>query len=78
MTQWSLEVSDKTDEALRSFLAGSDEQTDDMSAFVEKAVSREMFRQTINRLKERNAQYDQQEIMDTIDEAVAWARANRS
>lgn len=83
MTRWSLDVSDKTDQAVRSFLAQSGRNEEDISRFVEEAVlnslsSRLRLQQTVERIKERNAPYDQQEIMDTVDEAVAWARAHRS
>jgi hypothetical protein len=83
MTRWSLVVSDETDRALRTFLAQSGGKKGDISRFVETAVldsltKRSRLKQAVERIQERNAQYDQQEIMDTIDEAVAWARANRS
>lgn len=83
MTRWSLVVSDETDKALRTFLAQTGGKKGDISRFVEKAVLQSLtksarLKQTVEQIKERNAQYDQQQIMDIVDEAVAWARAHRS
>lgn len=77
MTKWSVQVSDETDKAVKAFLAEQGGEAGDISAFVEKAVKTVMRRETIRQIKDHNAQYDQQEILDTIDEAVAWARDSR-
>lgn len=83
MTRWSLNASDETDKALRAFLAQNHDNNEAISRFVENAVRQKLtahhrLKETVQRIKERNAQYDQQKIMDTVDEAVAWARAHRS
>lgn len=78
MTKWSLQVSDETDKAVKAFLADQGGEAGDISTFVEKAVRTVLRRETIRQIKDHNAQYNQQEIMDTIDEAVAWARDSRS
>lgn len=72
--RWSLIVSDETDKALRTYLAQKGMKKGDLSRFVEEAVQRQLFEQTVEEIKERNAQYDQQEILDALDEAVAHAR----
>lgn len=82
MTRWSLVVSDETDKALRAFLGQSGAKKGGLSAFVEKAVMeqlqrRQRFFETIDNLKERNAHFDQQQIMDDIDAAIAEVRADR-
>jgi phage FluMu gp28-like protein len=78
MTRLTLVISEKTDAALRAFLGSIGARKGDLSKFVEEAVKDKIFRETVNRVKARNAEYDQQEIMDTIEEAVDWARARRS
>ncbi len=49
-----------------------------ISPFVNEAVCQTVFRLTVNELKLRYADRDQQALMDLIDEAVNWARENRS
>jgi phage FluMu gp28-like protein len=78
MTRLTLVISEKTDAALRAFLGSIGAKKGDLSKFIEEAVQDKIFRETVNRIKARNAEYDQQEIMDTVDEAVDWARAHRS
>lgn len=78
MTRLTLVISEKTDAALRAFLGSIGAKKGDLSKFVEEAVKDKIFRETVNRVKARNARYDQQEIMDTIEEAVNWARAHSS
>ncbi len=77
MTQWSVQVSDETDRALRAFLAQQDSEADNLSAFVERAVRTVIRRETIKRMQDRNSRYDQQEILDTVDDAVKWTRGHR-
>ena len=72
----SLTVSEDVDESLRQFLAS--EGGRDISAFVEEAVRRELFHQKLHVIKKRNASYSQQDIMDTVDEALSSVRASRS
>ena len=76
MIHWSLTVSEDVDQSVRQFL--SEEGGGDMSAFVEEAVRRELFHQKLQAIKKRNAQYSQQDIMDTVDEAVSSVRASGS
>ena len=78
MTQWSVQVSDETDKALRAFLAQQGDASDNLSAFVERAVRAVIRRETIKRMQDRNSQYDQQEILATVDDAVKWNRGHRS
>jgi hypothetical protein len=83
MTRWSLVVSDETDQALRAFLGQTAAKKGALSAFVEKAVMdrlqrRERFHALVEQIQERNAHFDQQQIMDDIDAALAEVRADRS
>ena len=70
MSRWSLVVEDNTDKALRTFLAQTGGgKKGDLSNFVEEAVQEKLFRMTVANITERNSKYDQQEIMDIIEEA---------
>lgn len=77
MIRWSLVVSEETDKALRTYLAQSGGRKDDLSRFIEIAVRDKLFHLQVGQIKERNQQYDQQEILKTVDEAVEWAHADR-
>jgi hypothetical protein len=77
MTRWNLSIPDKTDRAVRTFLARSGGKKGDLSRFVDEAVRRRVLDLTVVEIKDRNARYDQQEILDLIDEEVDAARAGR-
>lgn len=70
-------VSDKTDRAVRTFLARTGGKKGDLSRFVDEAVRRRVLDLTVREIKDRNARYDQQEILDLVDEEVNAARAGR-
>ncbi len=77
MTRWNLIIPEKTDRAVRIYLARTGGKKGDLSRFVDEAVRRRVLDLTVRQVKDRNAQYDQQEILDLIDEEVDAARANR-
>lgn len=78
MTRWNLSISEETDRAVRTFLARNGGRKGDLSRFVDEAVRRRVFDLTVSQVKERNAELDQQEILDLIDDEVSAARAGRS
>ena len=78
MTQWNLSISDETDRVVRTFLARSGGRQDDLSRFVDDAVRRRVLDLTVRDVKDRNVRYDQQDLLDLIDEEVDAARAGRS
>ena len=78
MTRWNLSIPDKTDRAVRMFLARQGGKKGDLSRFVDEAVRRRVFDLTVSQIKERNAGHDQSELLDLIDEEVSAARAGRS
>ena len=78
MTQWNLSISDETDRVVRTFLARSGGRQDDLSRFVDDAVRRRVLDLTVRDVKDRNVRYDQQDLLDLIDEEVGAARAGRS
>ena len=78
MTRWSLSISEETNRAVRTFLARNGGKKGDLSRFVDEAVRRRVLDLTVRQIKDRNARYDQQEILDLIDDEVDTARAGRS
>ena len=78
MTRWNLSIPEETDRAVRTFLARNGGKKGDLSRFVDEAVRRRVLELTVSRVKERNARYDQQDLLDLIDEEVDAARTGRS
>ena len=78
MIRWNLSIPEKTDRAVRTFLARNGGRKGDLSRFVDQAVRRRLFDLTVREIKDRNARYDQQEILALIDEEVDAARASPS
>ena len=78
MTRWNLSISEETDRAVRTFLARNGGKKGDLSRFVDEAVRRRVLDLTVSKVKKRNADYDQREILDLIDDEVSAARAGRS
>lgn len=77
MTRWNLIIPEKTDRAVRIYLARTGGKKGDLSRFVDEAVRRRVLDLTVRQVKDRNARYDQQDILDLIDEEVDAARADR-
>ena len=78
MTRWNLSISEETDRAVRTFLARTGGKKGDLSRFVDEAVRRRVLDLTVRQVKNRNAGFDQREILDLIDEEVDATRAGRS
>jgi hypothetical protein len=78
MTRWNLVIPEKTDRAVRTYLARTGGKKGDLSRFVDEAVRRRVLDLTVREIKDRNVRYDQQEILDLIDEELDAARADRS
>ena len=78
MTRWNLSIPEKTDRAIRTFLARTGGRKGDLSRFVDEAVRRRVLDLTVREIKDRNARYDQQQILDLIDDEVDAARADPS
>ena len=78
MTRWNLTIPEKTHRAVRTFLARTGGKKGDLSRFVDEAVRRRVLDLTVREIKDRNARYEQQEILDLIDEEVDAARADRA
>jgi len=78
MTRWNLVISEETDRNVRSYLARTGGKKGDLSRFVDRAVRSQILRETVNQVWERNENLSAEEAQSLADEAVAWARANRS
>ena len=75
MTRWHLSIPDRTDRAVRTFLARSAGGKGGLSRFVDDAVRRHLFDLTLADIKaRRNAGYGRQDILDLVDEPVDAAR----
>jgi hypothetical protein len=73
-TRWNLKVSRETDIALRTLLATRGGRKGDLSRFVEQAVNREVLRQTVRDIQDRNAGADAAEIEQLIEEELGEVR----
>src|SRR3546814_8725435 len=77
MPRWNLVIPDRTDRAVRTYLARAGGKKGDLSKFVDEAVRRQVLDLTVRGIKDRNAGHDQQELLDMVDEEVGAARAGR-
>lgn len=78
MTRWNLSIPEETDRAVRTYLAKTGMKKGSLSAFVDEAVLNRVFRLTVERIKENNADVDADRLERLIDEAVDWAREDRT
>ena len=74
LARWNLKISRETDIALRTLLASRGGKKGDLSRFVEDAVNREVLRETVRTVQERNADADPKELERLIEEEMAAAR----
>lgn len=77
MTIWEITKPETTDRAVRDFLDRNGEGAQNLSEFVNAAVRRRIFELTVSRIKERNANFDQNEIQALIDEEVRTVSETR-
>lgn len=75
MVRWTVKVSRDTDVSLRTFLAQRGLRKGDLSKFIERAVQKEVFAQTVAAVQERNAGVSDSEIQNAIDDALRQVRA---
>lgn len=75
--RWTVTVSKETDRSLRSFLAEHGMRDDDLSKFVERAVQKEILKQTAADVKQRNADLAGDDLQALIDKTVAAVRSKR-
>ena len=77
MVRWSIIIPEETDKMVRDFLARSGSKKGSLSRFVNEAVRRRVFDLTVQQVKDRNAGYDVQEILELVDDEVDAVRAGR-
>ena len=75
--RWTVTVSQETDQSLRSFLSDHGMRADDLSKFVERAVHKEILKQTAADVKQRNADLAGDDLQALINETVAAVRRKR-
>jgi Ribbon-helix-helix domain len=75
--RWNIKVSKATDLTLRTFLGARGAKKGDLSKFIEDAVRWRVFHQTVQDIRERNADMDPDELQRIIDETVSEVRAER-
>ncbi len=73
--RWTVKVSKDTDVSLRSFLAQRGMKKGDLSKFIERAVQKEVFAQTVATVQARNADEPLEQIEAAIDDALRQVRA---
>lgn len=78
MSRWSLVVPEKTNRMVRTHLAMRGAKKGDLSKFVDRAVRQALFRETVETLKERNADTPPELIEAAIEEAITWSRETGS
>ena len=75
IVRWSVKVSKATDVSLRSFLAQRGMKKGDLSKFIERAMQKEVFAQTVAEVQARNANVPDEQIEEAIEDALRQVRA---
>ena len=75
LVRWTVKVSKDTDISLRSFLAQRGMKKGDLSKFIEQAVQKAVFSQTVADVEARNVDVPGSEIEASIDDALRKVRA---
>ena len=75
LVRWTVKVSKDTDVSLRSFLAQRGMKKGDLSKFIEQAVQKAVFSQTVADVEARNADVSDSDIEASIDDALRKVRA---
>jgi hypothetical protein len=75
MARWTIQIDDKTDRAVRTHIARSGGKKGDLSKFVEQAVKRAVFWQTVDTARAFNTDVDPNEIDAAIEAALDEVRA---
>lgn len=76
IVRWTVKVSKDTDISLRSFLAQRGMKKGDLSKFIERAVQKEVFAQTVANVQARNADVPEEQVQEAIEDALRQVRAD--
>jgi len=77
MSQWNVTIPDQTDRLVRSHLERRGLKEGDLSQFVDVALRRAVFWETVDAAHERNREVPAQEIDEAVNRAVDETRARR-
>ena len=75
--RWTITVSRETDLSLRRFLGAQGMKKGDLSRFVEEAVRWRVLDQTVEGLRQDNADVPAEELDALIEESLSEGRAER-
>jgi len=76
MSRWNLVIPEETDRSVRSYLARTGGKKGDLSKYVDRAVRRAVFWDTVAAIQERNTDLSPEEAQALADEALEAVRAN--
>ena len=68
--RWSIVVPDSTDKALRTYLASTGMKKGAIADFVDEAVQLHLFDLVIDKVKDRNKQYVQDDLLTVVEDAL--------
>ena len=75
LIRWTVKVSKDTDVSLRTFLAQRGLKKGDLSKFIERAVQKEVFAQTVAEVQARNENVPDKDVESAIEDALRQVRA---
>jgi len=73
-TRWTVSVSKETDRALRGFLIERGMKRGDIAKFIEEAVKKRIFEQTLAHAREKLANAPADDLQTMLDEACQAVR----
>ncbi len=77
LVTWTVMVTKDTDVSLRAFLAQRGMKKSDLSKFIEQAVQKAVFSQTVVDVEARNVDISDNEIDASINDALRQVRADK-
>ena len=77
MTRWTIVITEETDARLRAFLGSRGAKKGALSRYVEDAVRRSLFEDTVEQVQTRAQHYDPATVMSDVEEAVRDVRHAR-
>jgi len=78
MTRWQVTIPEQTDRMVRAHLTRRGVKESDLSGYVDRALRRAVFWDTLDAVREQNRQVDPAEIEQAVNQAMDETRADRS
>ena len=75
---WDIQVSEETDQALRDFFENQGIDTTKKSKFVEQAVLKHVFHQTVAEIHAQNRDLDPDQLQAAVDAAVRGSTTGKT